>query len=81
MALPLLEAMLPARSMAAAAGAAQSPTRMAFLFVPNGANMPDWTPVASGADFDLPYILQPLQPVQERTAGDQWPGAGQGALE
>lgn len=62
MALPLLEAMLPARSMAAAAGAAQSPTRMAFLFVPNGANMPDWTPVASGADFDLPYILQPLQP-------------------
>ncbi|MDR3405294.1 MAG: DUF1552 domain-containing protein [Chthoniobacter sp.] len=62
MALPMLEAMLPARSMAAAAGAAKSPTRMAFLFVPNGAHMPDWTPTAAGADFDLPYILQPLQP-------------------
>src|SRR5258708_12919078 len=61
MALPMLEAMLPARSMAAAAGAAKSPTRMAFLFVPNGAHMPDWTPMANGADYDLPYILQPLQ--------------------
>jgi len=62
MALPMLEAMLPARSMAAAASAAKSPTRMAFLFVPNGAHMPDWTPLATGADFDLPYILQPLAP-------------------
>ena len=61
MALPMLEAMLPARSMAAAAAAAKSPTRMAFLFVPNGAHMPDWTPLANGADYDLPYILQPLQ--------------------
>ena len=62
MALPMLEAMIPARSMAAAAGAVKSPTRMAFLFVPNGAHMPDWTPLAAGADYDLPYILQPLQP-------------------
>src|SRR5580704_4186449 len=62
MALPLLEAMIPARSLAAAAGTAKSPLRMAFLFVPNGAHMPDWTPLATGADYDLPYILQPLQP-------------------
>ncbi|MEP6670463.1 MAG: DUF1552 domain-containing protein [Chthoniobacter sp.] len=63
MALPMLEAMLPARSLAAAAGtAAKSPTRMAFLFVPNGVNTTEWTPLATGADFDLPYILQPLQP-------------------
>lgn len=60
-ALPLLDAMLPMRAMAAAA-AKKSPTRMAFLFVPNGAHMPDWIPTAEGADFDLPYILQPLQP-------------------
>lgn len=63
MALPMLEAMMPVRAMAAAAGAAaKSPTRMAFLFVPNGAHMPDWTPLATGADFDLPYILEPLAP-------------------
>ncbi|MGB8169085.1 MAG: DUF1552 domain-containing protein [Chthoniobacteraceae bacterium] len=59
-ALPMLDAMLPARALAAAAK--KSPTRMAFLFVPNGAHMPDWIPMAEGADFDLPYILQPLQP-------------------
>ncbi len=60
-ALPMLDAMIPVRALAAAA-AKKPPTRMAFLFVPNGAHMPDWTPAAEGADFDLPYILQPLQP-------------------
>jgi hypothetical protein len=60
-ALPLLDAMLPVRAFASAA-VKKAPTRMAFLFVPNGAHMPDWTPTAEGADFDLPYILQPLQP-------------------
>ena len=61
-ALPLLDAMRPARALAALAGAGKAPVRMAFLFVPNGVNMSDWTPQATGADFDLPYILQPLQP-------------------
>ncbi len=62
-ALPMLDAMMPVRALAAAAGGAKKiPTRMAFLFVPNGAHMPDWTPLTTGADFDLPYILQPLQP-------------------
>ena len=62
MALPLLDAMLPARALAAAAGAKALPRRMAFFFVPNGAHMPDWTPAATGVDYDLPFILQPLQP-------------------
>jgi hypothetical protein len=61
MALPLLDAMRPARTLALAAGAPKSPVRMAFLFVPNGAHMPDWTPALEGADYDLPYILQPLR--------------------
>ena len=58
-ALPMLDAMVPTRALAASA--AKAPVRMGFLFVPNGAHMPDWTPAATGADFDLPYILQPLQ--------------------
>jgi hypothetical protein len=61
-ALPMLDAMMPVRALAGTVGAKKIPTRMAFLFVPNGAHMPDWTPTATGADFDLPYILQPLQP-------------------
>jgi hypothetical protein len=35
---------------------------MAFFFVPNGMHMPDWVPTAEGADFQLPWIMQPLQP-------------------
>ncbi len=60
-AIPMLDAMLPVRALAGAV-AGKAPVRTAFLFVPNGAHMPDWTPAAEGADFDLPYILQPLQP-------------------
>ena len=60
-ALPLLDAMRPARALAAAAGAAKAPVRMAFLFVPNGVNMSEWTPALEGADFDLPFTLQPLK--------------------
>ena len=58
-ALPLLDAMIPTRALAAGAG--KPPLRTAFLFVPNGAHMPDWTPASEGADFALPYILEPLQ--------------------
>ena len=65
-ALPLLEAMLPGASLAAAAvgPAVQVPRRMAFIYVPNGANMSDWTPKSVGTEFELPPILQPLRPHQ-----------------
>jgi hypothetical protein len=33
---------------------------MAFLYVPNGIHMADWTPKEEGADFALPEILEPL---------------------
>src|SRR6266702_2088983 len=66
MALPLLESMVPPVSLAAtAAGFPKGPPRrMAFVYVPNGANMADWTPNAVGAEFELPYILEPLKAVQ-----------------
>ncbi len=44
------------------------PKRMAFIFVPNGVHLPDWTPTAEGFDFELPYILEPLAEVQEDIA-------------
>lgn len=68
MALPLLDAMAPKALCADAAGAqgladgSALPTRMAFVYVPNGANMADWTPQGEGSDFELPPILQPLEP-------------------
>jgi hypothetical protein len=56
-ALPLLDAMLPARAFAADAAA---PLRLAFLYVPNGVHMPAWTPAAEGPLAALPSILEPL---------------------
>ncbi len=62
LALPWLEAMGPLTSWAGGntpAGKA-APNRMAFLYVPNGKNMVDWTPKTEGELTDLPAILQPL---------------------
>ncbi len=60
-ALPWLDAMGPLASWAAAPRTGHpAPNRMAFLYVPNGKNMADWTPKAVGASFELPAILQPL---------------------
>ena len=39
---------------------------MAFVYVPNGKHMPDWTPQTEGADFELPSILEPLAPVKKQ---------------
>jgi hypothetical protein len=64
--LPLLDAMLPAlRATEKAAVGVRAPRRLAFFYVPNGANMVDWTPAAEGADFQLPHILEPLKPYQQ----------------
>jgi hypothetical protein len=61
-ALPWLDAMGTAVSWGAAGKAGSpAPNRLAFLYVPNGKNMADWTPKAEGADFDLPPILEPLK--------------------
>lgn len=67
-ALPMLEAMTPplrALGSDLATTPKGFPKRMAFIYVPNGANMADWTPKEVGADFQMPYILEPLQPFQK----------------
>jgi hypothetical protein len=60
MALPFMESALPRSVWAAGAPAAKAPLRMAFVFIPNGAHMPAWTPEKEGADFALPATLEPL---------------------
>jgi hypothetical protein len=65
LALPLVEAMVPA--LTAPAGALTGPRRrVGFVYVPNGAIMEQWTPAASGPLGDLTPILQPLAPVRDR---------------
>jgi hypothetical protein len=65
MALPLLESMAP---VARAAVIQPAPRRMAFVYVPNGANMADWTPKELGENFELPAILQPLEKVRSEVS-------------
>jgi len=62
--LPLLESMMPSLALAAPSQARALPRRMAFVYVPNGVNMDDWTPRAVGTDYTLPRSLEPLTPVK-----------------
>ncbi len=57
LALPWLEAMLPA----ATSHAPKLPVRMAILYMPNGVREDMWTPAETGRDFTLPPTLEPLQ--------------------
>jgi hypothetical protein len=61
-ALPLLDAMVPALS----AKSAKAPPHLGFVYVSNGVIQDKWNPVATGRGFDLTPILKPLQPVPEQ---------------
>src|ERR1041385_5662701 len=70
LALPFLDAMVPA-STALAQTAAVPKMRAGFFYLPHGAimyntahgaAMDKWTPSGSGADFKLSPILSPLEP-------------------
>lgn len=62
--LPLLDSIAPKVAMAGGT-TASPPVRSAFIFVPNGVHLPDWTPAEEGFGFELPYILEPLSRVQD----------------
>jgi len=65
MALPLLDAMVPVARAAKDAGST-APVRMAFIFFPNGAIMPNWKPEGDGADWKLSRTLKPLERHKEK---------------
>jgi len=60
-ALPLLDAMLPAQTPLSKTAAKPLP-RLGFVYVPHGAIMDRWTPKTEGADFEMTPILKPLEP-------------------
>jgi hypothetical protein len=65
--LPWLEAMGQLRCWAEnLAPKTVAPNRMAFLYVPNGVNMADWTPKQEGTNFELPPILEPLSSLKDK---------------
>src|SRR5687767_3564379 len=65
LALPLLDSMIPARTLLAQT-AARPVTRLGFVYFPHGAIMNAWTPAAEGAGFEFSPILKPLEPFRDQ---------------
>jgi hypothetical protein len=65
LALPLLDSMIPARTLLAQTAAKPLP-RLGFVYIPHGAIMAQWTPSSEGAGFEFTPILKPLEPFRDR---------------
>jgi Protein of unknown function (DUF1552) len=65
LALPFLEAMLPAFSKRGRAAAKPAARFLAF-YVPNGMAMEYWSPKGEGSGFELSPILEPLAPYRNQ---------------
>jgi hypothetical protein len=63
-ALPLLDAMIPARTALAQTAANPAP-HLGFIYFPHGAIMNQWTPATEGSGFELSPILKPLEAFKE----------------
>ena len=67
LALPLLDAMIPAATLLAQTSAAPKP-RFVGLFVPHGAAPGYWVPEKEGPlPAELPFIWKSLEPFKDRT--------------
>jgi hypothetical protein len=64
LALPLLDSMIPARTLLAQT-AAKPLSRLGFVYIPHGAIMDKWTPATVGAGFEFTPILKPLEPFRD----------------
>ena len=62
-ALPLLDSMIP--SGTALAQTAAKPTfRAGFIYIPMGAQMPQWTPIGDKPGFKYSRIMKPIEPLR-----------------
>ena len=52
-------------SLAQTVAKTASPTRMAFIYIPNGVNLDLWRPTGSGKDYAISRTLEPLAELRE----------------
>ncbi len=64
LALPFLDAMIPA--FAASANAAKPPLKLGFIYLPVGRIMENWTPKIEGSGFEITPTLEPLAAFREQ---------------
>ncbi len=85
-ALPFLDAMVPA--LAAAKDKHDQVNRFSIIYTPNGMNMSQWTPEATGRNFELSPSLEPIAKYKDKlhvltgldnNEGDALPGEGETA--
>jgi hypothetical protein len=67
LALPLLEAMVPARTLLAQTAAVPAKSRFVGIFFPHGMGPGHWVPKAEGALTEMPYTLESLKNVKDKT--------------
>ncbi len=66
LALPLLDAMVPAMTaVAQTAAAPQRLRRLGYAYIPMGCDVTRWTPPGGERLDELPFILAPLRPVKQ----------------
>src|SRR5438128_6779429 len=65
LALPLLEAMVPALATARQIAAWQ-PKRLSIVYAANGMIMSKWTPAKTGPGYEMTPILQPVSPFRDQ---------------
>jgi hypothetical protein len=63
-ALPLLDAMIPAHTALAQTAAAPIP-RLGFVYFAHGALQDEWEPKQTGRVAEFPFILKPLEPLRD----------------
>jgi hypothetical protein len=64
--LPFLASALPRSAWGAAPPPA--PRRLLYWFVPNGMLAANFTPLATGENYDLPFPIEPILPIQNRVS-------------
>lgn len=64
-ALPYLDAMMPAFGATASDKAAEKATRLAFVYLPNGTVMDHWTPTAAGTSWEFTPTLKHFEPFRQ----------------
>src|SRR6185503_15513277 len=66
LALPLLDAMVPAATLLAQTAATPKP-RFIANFIPHGMSPGYWVPETVGAGFKMPPVFEPLEPFRKQT--------------
>src|SRR5262245_6730962 len=64
-ALPFLDAMMPALTATSRAGGA-APFRFGAIYMPNGVFPDTWHPEEVGSNFQFKPVMQPLEPFREQ---------------